>query len=94
MVNRNIIKIRKSLDKPDNSLLDIIKKRSKLVDIVIQNKKFKKDIVDRKRISIILKNISKKSKNKNIDSKVTQRIWKSMISAFIDYEYRNFNKKK
>jgi chorismate mutase len=94
MVNRNIIKIRKSLDKLDNSLLDIIKKRSKLVDIVIQNKKFKKDIVDRKRISIILKNISKKSKNKNIDSKVTQRIWKSMISAFIDYEYRNFNKKK
>ena len=94
MVNRNIIKIRKSLDKLDNSLLDIIKKRSKLVDIVIQNKKFKKDIVDKKRISIILKNISKKSKNKNIDSKVTQRIWKSMISAFIDYEYRNFNKKK
>ena len=94
MVNRNIIKIRKSLDKLDNSLLDIIKKRSKLVDIVIQNKKFKKDIVDRKRISIILKNISKKSKNKNIDSKVTQRIWKSMISAFIDYEYSNFNKKK
>jgi chorismate mutase len=94
MVNRNIIKIRKSLDKLDNSLLDIIKKRSKLVDIVIQNKKFKIDIVDRKRISIILKNISKKSKNKNIDSKVTQRIWKSMISAFIDYEYRNFNKKK
>ena len=93
MVNRNIIKIRKSLDKLDNSLLDIIKKRSKLVDIVIQNKKFKKDIVDRKRISIILKNISKKSKNKNIDSKVTQRIWKSMIRAFIDYEYRNFNKK-
>ena len=82
------------MDKLDNSLLDIIKKRSKLVDIVIQNKKFKKDIVDRKRISIILKNISKKSKNKNIDSKVTQRIWKSMISAFIDYEYRNFNKKK
>ena len=58
MVNRNIIKIRKRLDKLDNSLLDIIKKRSKLVDIVIQNKKFKKDIVDRKRISIILKNIS------------------------------------
>jgi chorismate mutase len=47
MVNRNIIKIRKSLDKLDNSLLDIIKKRSKLVDIVIQNKKFKKDIVYR-----------------------------------------------
>ena len=57
------------------------------------NKKFKKDIIDRKRISIILRNISKKSKNKKIDPKITHKIWKSMISAFIDYEYRNFKRK-
>ena len=93
MVNKNVIKIRKELDKLDNSLLEIIKKRSKLVDLVIKNKKFKKDIVDKKRISIILRNISKKSKNKNIDPVITNRIWKTMIKAFIDYEYRNFKKK-
>ena len=33
MVNKNIIKIRKELDKLDNSLLDIIKKRTNLVDL-------------------------------------------------------------
>ena len=93
MVNKNIINVRKELDKLDNFLLDIIKKRTKLVDIVIKNKKFKKDIIDKKRISIILKNISKKSKKKNIDPKITVKIWKSMIRAFIDYEFRNFNKK-
>ena len=63
MVNRNILKIRKKLDKLDNDLLKIIKKRSLLVDIVIKNKKYKKDIVDKKRISIILKNIKKKIKS-------------------------------
>ena len=93
MINKNILKVRKTLDKLDNKLLEIIKKRVKLVDIVIKNKKFKKDIIDRKRISIILRNISKKSKNKKIDPKITNKIWKSMISAFIDYEYRNFKKK-
>ena len=93
MVNKNIINVRKELDKLDNFLLNIIKKRTKLVDIVIKNKKFKKDIIDKKRISIILKNISKKSKKKNIDPKITNKIWKSMIKAFIDYEFRNFNKK-
>ena len=93
MVNKNILKIKNQLDKLDNKLLEIIKKRSKLVDIVIKNKKFKKDIIDKKRINVILRNISKKSKNKKIDSKVTKKIWKSMISAFIDYEYRNFGKK-
>ena len=93
MVNKNILKIRKELDNLDIKLLEIIKKRTKLVDIVIRNKKFKKDIVDRKRISVILKNIKKKSKNQKIDPKITNRIWKSMINAFIDYEYRNFGKK-
>ena len=94
MVNREIIKVRKKLDKLDNDLLNIIKKRVKLVDIVVKNKKFKKDIIDDKRIRIILKNILKKSKKKKIYTKITQKIWKSMISAFIDYEYRNFYKKK
>ena len=93
MVNKEILKVRKELDKLDNNLLDIIKKRAKLVDLVIKNKKFKKDIVDKKRIAIILKNISKKSKFKKIDPKITSKIWKSMINAFIDYEYRNFKKK-
>ena len=93
MVNKNILIIRKKLDKLDNNFLNIIKKRTKLVDEVIKNKKFKKDIIDRKRIKIILKNIKIKSRKKKLDTKITQKIWKSMINAFIDYEYRNFKKK-
>ena len=93
MLNKNIIKIRKQLDKLDNNLLEIIKKRSKLVDEIIKNKKYKKQIVDKKRIKIILRNISKKSKIRNIDPEITEKIWKSMIKAFIDYEYKNFKKK-
>ena len=93
MKNKKILLIRKKLDKLDNKLLEIIKKRTKLVDQVIKNKRFKKDIVDRKRIKIILKNIKTKSKKKNLDPKITQKIWTSMINAFIDYEYRNFKKK-
>ena len=94
MVNKKILQIRKELDKLDNNLLDIIKKRTKLVDKVIQNKRFKKDIVDKKRISIILRNISIKSRNKKIDPKITKKIWSSMIKAFIAYDYRNFKKKR
>ena len=64
MVNKNILKVRKELDKLDNRLLEIIKKRMRLVNVVIKNKRYKKEIVDKKRISIILKNITKKSKQK------------------------------
>ena len=93
MVNKNTIKIRKKLDKLDNNFLNLIKKRTSLVDQILKNKKFKKDIVDKKRISIILRNIAKKSKRRNIDTKITHIIWKSIIRAFINYEYRNFKKK-
>ena len=93
MINKNIIKIRKKLDKLDDSLLEIIKKRTKLVDLVIKNKKYKKDIVDKKRISKILNNIVQKSKKKRIDPLITKKIWETMIQAFIKYEYRNFKKK-
>ena len=92
MVNKNIIKIRKKLDKLDNSLLEIIKKRAKLVDLVIKNKKFKKDIIDKKRINVIMRNILTKSKKRKIDPLITKKIWRSMIGAFIDYEFRNFKK--
>ncbi|MBA1338883.1 MAG: Chorismate mutase [Pelagibacterales bacterium] len=93
MVNKNIIEIRKKLDRLDNAFLKLIKKRIKLVDQVILNKKYKKDIVDKKRIEVILKLINKKSKKNKIDPKITKRIWSNMINAFIDYEYRNFVKK-
>tara|TARA_B100000963_G_scaffold341705_1_gene341713 strand:+ start:6687 stop:6968 length:282 start_codon:yes stop_codon:yes gene_type:complete len=92
MINKNILKIRKKLDNLDNQFLKLIKKRTFYVDQVLKNKTFKKDIIDKKRIKIILKNIANKSIKKKIDPKITNKIWKSMIRAYIDYEYRNFNK--
>ena len=93
MINKNILRVRKQLDKLDNSFLKLIKKRTSLVNIVLKNKKFKKNIVDKKRISKILRTIYKKSKKSGIDTLITKRIWTSMIKAYIDYEYRNFKKK-
>ena len=40
-------------------LLNIIKKRSKLVNEVLKLKKYKNEIIDKKRINFILKKIKK-----------------------------------
>ena len=96
MSPKNKIKLnilRKKLDLVDNNLLKILKIRSNLVKDVLKLKKYKKEIVDKKRISYILKKIKKKSINNKIDPKITNRIWKNMIWSFIDYENRNFKKK-
>ena len=85
--------LRSKLDKLDNELLLIIKKRSNLVKDVLKLKVYKKEVIDQKRINFILKNIKKKSMKYKIDQKITNRIWKNMIWSFIDYENRNFKKK-
>ena len=85
--------LRNKLDRLDNDLLKLIKKRSKLVNEVLEVKIHKKEIIDQKRIKFILNKIKKKSIQLNIDPKITNRIWKNMIWSFIDYEKRNFKKK-
>ena len=86
-------KIRSDLDKLDNSLIKILKKRTNLVKKVLALKDKKSQIIDQKRIRYILKNIKRKSIKNNIDPKITNRIWTNMIWSYIDYEKRNFKKK-
>ena len=85
--------LRKKLDKLDGDLLKIIKKRTDIVKKVLSLKSSKNEIVDKKRISTILKKIKKESLKKKIDPKITHRIWKNMIWSYIDFEKRNFKKK-
>jgi|TARA_A100001011_G_C13952057_1_gene691674 chorismate mutase len=90
---KKLSKIRFDLDKLDNTLIKVIKKRTNLVKKVLALKENKNQIVDQKRIKSILKNIRKKSIKNNIDPRITNRIWKNMIWSYIDYEKRNFKKK-
>ena len=93
MKNQKIKKIRRKLDTLDDKMLLIIKKRSLLVDQILSNKTKKNQIVDKKRIKVILKSIRKKSLKKKIDPAITKGIWSSMIRSFVKYEYKNFKKK-
>ena len=84
--------LRKKLDSLDNKLIKLIKQRTNIVSDVLKLKTHKYEIVDKKRISIILKNIKNKSIKNKIDPKITNRIWRNMILAYIDFEKRNFKK--
>ena len=96
MSPKNKIKLnllRRKLDKLDYQLLKTIKKRSEIIKKVISLKSYKNEIVDKKRITSILKKIRKESLKKNIDPKITHRIWKNMIWSYINFEKKNFKKK-
>ena len=90
---KKLEKLRKKLDKLDNLFIRLIKKRTGLVNKVLSLKEYKNQIVDKKRINLILRQIKKKSIKNKIDPHITERIWVNMIRAYIDYEKRNFKKK-
>tara|TARA_Y100001970_G_C14054276_1_gene760664 strand:- start:507 stop:794 length:288 start_codon:yes stop_codon:yes gene_type:complete len=84
--------LRKKLDKLDFKLLNLIKSRTSIVNEVLKLKNYKNEIIDKKRINQILKKIRKESIKRNIDPKITKRIWKNMIWSYIGYERKNFKK--
>ena len=93
-INRKKLKVlRKRLDKLDNSFIKLIKKRTLIIKQVLKLKQSRKEIVDKKRIKFILNQIRKKSIKNKIDPKITNRIWKSIIWSYIDFQRRKFKKK-
>ena len=84
---------RNKIDQLDRDIFYLIKKRTSIVKYMLNLKEFKKQIVDHKRINKILKKIRNKSIKNRIDPKITSRIWKSMIWAYVDFQRRNFKKK-
>ena len=93
MKNFKLKLIRQKIDKLDDKLLNLIKIRTNLVNGVLKQKRFKNQIIDKARIKEILTLIKKKSISRKIDPKITKKIWKNIIRAYIDFEKRNFKKK-
>jgi len=93
-MNKKKLKIaRKKVDQLDEKIFNSIKKRTQIVKYMLNLKKYKNQIVDHKRINIILKNVRNKSIKDGIDPKITRRIWTSIIWGFVDFQRKNFRKK-
>ncbi len=93
MRKKNIIKARNKIDKIDNKIFDLIKKRTEIVKYMLSQKKFKKDIVDQKRENEILEKIKAKSIKNKVDLNITSRIWKSIILSYTEYQKKKFKRK-
>ena len=93
MKNLKLKLIRQKIDKLDDKLLNLIKIRTNLVNGVLKQKRYKNQIIDKARIKEVLTLIKKKYISRKIDPKITKKIWKNIIRAYIDFEKRNFKKK-
>tara|TARA_Y100000590_G_scaffold351582_1_gene403827 strand:+ start:1893 stop:2174 length:282 start_codon:yes stop_codon:yes gene_type:complete len=93
MIKKKLIIARNKIDQIDKGIFELIKKRTKIVKHMMVLKRYKSQIVDHKRINIILRNIQKKSIRNGIDPKITKRIWKAIIWSYVYFQRKNFKKK-
>ena len=91
---KKIKDVRSLIDRIDDKILPLMVKRSKLVNKALELKSKKNEIIDKKRINQILKKIESKSKKMKANPKLIKSIWMSMIQNFINYERKEFKKRK
>ena len=93
-MKKNKLKLaRKKIDQLDQGIFNLLKKRTQIIRYMLSLKKFKNEIVDKKRNIEILKKIRNKSIKNGIDPKITKRIWQAIIWSYVDFQRRNFKKK-
>ena len=85
MSQRNIQKIRSSIDTIDKKIIELLGLRKKQV-LKIAKYKNKKTIVDKKRINQIMKRIKSEAKRNKIDYVLVKNFWNKLIQYSIKLE--------
>ena len=85
--------IRKEIDELDLKILDLLSKRKVLVSEIVKYKT-RDQIIDNKRIEVIMERLKEESKKKQIPYEIVRGVWDSMIKSFIAFEQKIFDKKK
>ena len=94
MMNKiKLKKARNKIDKLDKNIFRLIKQRTKIVKHMLSLKRYKSEIIDKKRMNEVFQFIKKKSIKEGIDPKITSRIWKAIIWAYVNFQKRNFKKR-
>ena len=88
MSQRKIIKIRSTIDTIDRQIIRLLGLRKKQV-LKIAKYKNKRTIVDKKRISQIMKRIKAESKKNKIDFILVKNFWNKLIQYSIKLEKKN-----
>ena len=91
---RNLNEVRRSIDNVDARLVRLIAEREFYAKEAVKFKTNRSQIIDKKRINIVIRRVRKLSKKYNVSSATVEKIWKLIIQNFIILEKKLFKKSK
>lgn len=83
--------VRYNIDKIDVELIGLIAARSYYVNQAAHFKKSENEVLAGDRMNIIINKVKELGKEKGLSPFVTEKIFRTMIKAFIDEELAEFN---
>ena len=82
--------VRREIDAIDAVLVPLLAQRQGYVAQAARIKGQLADVVDEERIEFIIARVRDLAKAQGLEPDIAERTWRSMISAYIDFEHREF----
>lgn len=82
--------VRREIDAIDAVLVPLLAQRQGYVAQAARIKGQLADVVDEERIEFIIARVRDLAQTQGLEPDIAERTWRSMISAYIDFEHREF----
>jgi isochorismate pyruvate lyase len=86
-MNMTMTEVREEIDLLDKELVLLLARRQKCIEMAALVKNNKNLIVDEDRIEQVIKNVTKFGQSCGLDSRISEPLWRKLISLSIDYEF-------
>lgn len=83
--------VRYEIDRLDRLLVQLIKERQSYMDAAARIKADRGLVRDEARIEDVVRKVLKESKKLDLSAEIAEPVWRTMIEACIDYEFKSFD---
>lgn len=88
---KSIEDVRKEIDRIDNDMIKLIAQRSIYVEQAASLKNTLQDVKDPERVNKVMENIKALAKQHNLESDIAEKVYRTMLNAFIEQEASKVN---
>lgn len=87
----SLVEVRENIDRLDNELIKLIAERSVYVSQAAQFKKSVNEVTATDRVTAIIEKVKNIAGEHNLNPRIAEKIYRTMISSFIEEEIEKFS---
>ena len=90
----NMAEVREGIDRLDRALVALLSERQRYIEAAGRIKPKRDQVRDEWRISDVLTKVTSEAAAKGLNPDIAAKIWRTMVEAFIAYEFEVYDREK